>query len=353
MLVQSILSALVATPLLVSALPHQRNRRTEGLSVELSQASETEVKATVSNTGAETLHLFTSGTILDNAPVQQLDVTQNGENVEYLGLIIDYSAEDLDEDSFITLAPGETAEALVNIPALYAINGGDYSVSLDGEIAFAGVHNTQLEGIYEFQTNTLEFNVEETVAAAVPKAVSIDTNPLEKRTRIVSCSGSQLTALTNAVSATNRLSTAAANAAASGSSAKFSEYFRTTSATTRSNVAARFRAFASEAASTTSGSSSYSCVDFLGVCTSNTIAYAQPATGRMASCPIFWRLRPVSTGCRQQSQASTVLHEFTHILARTTDHAYGYAASTALSASRAYTNADNYALYADAIANGC
>lgn len=27
-------------------------------------------------------------------------------------------AEDLDEDSFITLAPGETAEALVNIPAL-------------------------------------------------------------------------------------------------------------------------------------------------------------------------------------------------------------------------------------------
>lgn len=225
-----------------------------------------------------------------------------------------------------------------------AINGGDYSVSLNGEIAFAGVDNTQLEGIYEFQTNTLDFNIEETVAAAVPKAVSIDVNPIEKRTRIVSCSGSQLTALTNAVSATNRLSTAAANAAASGSSTKFNEYFRTTSATTRSNVAARFRSFASEASSTTSGSSSYSCVDFLGVCTSNTIAYAQPATGRMASCPIFWRLRAASTGCGQQSQASTVLHEFTHILAGTTDHAYGYAASTALSATRAYTNADKYVL---------
>lgn len=78
MLVQSILSALVGAPLLASALPHQSNRRSEGLSVELSQASETEVKAIVSNTGAETLHLFTSGTILDNAPVQQLDVTQDG-----------------------------------------------------------------------------------------------------------------------------------------------------------------------------------------------------------------------------------------------------------------------------------
>lgn len=225
---------------------------------------------------------------------------------------------------------------------LDAIKGGDYSVSLNGEIAFAGVDNTQLEGIYEFQTNTLDFNIEETVAAAVPKAINDEVLPLEKRVRIVSCSGSQLTALTNAVSATQRLSTSAASAASSGSSTKFSEYFRTTSATTRSNVAARFRSFASEASSTTSGSSSYSCVDFLGVCTSNTIAYAQPATGRMASCPIFWQLRAVSSGCGQQSQASTVLHEFTHILAGTTDHAYGYAASTALSASRAYTNADKY-----------
>ncbi|POS77090.1 deuterolysin metalloprotease [Diaporthe helianthi] len=353
MLVQSILSALVAAPLLASALPHQSNRRNEGLSVELSQASETKVKATVSNTGAETLHLFTSGTILDNAPVQQLDVTQNGVNVEYLGLIIDYAVEDLDEDSFVTLAPGESAEALVNIPALYAINGGDYSVSLNCEISFAGVETTQLEGVYEFQTNTLDFSIDESVAAAVPKAVSIDVNPLEKRTRLVSCSGSQLTALTNAVTATNRLSTAAANAASSGSSTKFNEYFRTTSTTTRSNVAARFRSFAAEASSTTSGSSTYSCVDFLGVCTSNTIAYAQPATGRMASCPIFWQLRAVSTGCNQQSQASTVLHEFTHILAGTVDYAYGYAASTALTAARAYANADNYALYADAIANGC
>lgn len=144
------------------------------------------------------------------------------------------------------------------------------------------------------------------------------------------------------MSATQRLSTGAASAASSGSSTKFNEYFRTTSATTRSNVAARFRSFASEASSTTSGSSSYSCVDFLGVCTSNTIAYAQPSTGRMASCPIFWQLRAVSTGCGQQSQASTVLHEFTHILAGTTDHAYGYSASTALSAARAYTNADKY-----------
>ncbi|KAI3395974.1 hypothetical protein diail_613 [Diaporthe ilicicola] len=353
MLVQSVLSALVAAPLLASALPHQSIRRTEGLSVELSQASETEVKAVVSNTGAEALHLFTSGTILDNAPVQQLDVFQDGESVEYLGLIIEYLAEDLQEESFITLAPGETAEALVNIPALYDIKGGDYSVSLTGDIAFASIDSTQLEGVYEFQTNTLDFNVEETVAAAVPKAVGIDVLPLEKRVRIVSCSGSQLTALNNAVSATNRLSTAAANAADSGSATKFNEYFRTTAATTRSNVAARFRSFASEASSTTSGSSSYSCVDFLGVCTSNTIAYAQPATGRMASCPIFWQLRAVSTGCGQQSQASTVLHEFSHILAGTNDYAYGYGPSTALSAARAYANADNYALYADAIAAGC
>lgn len=52
-----------------------------------------------------------------------------------------------------------------------------------------------------------------------------------------------------------------------------------------------------------------------------------------------------------QDQATTVLHEFTHApgvyAPGTDDHGYGYAASTALSASAALNNADSYALYAN------
>lgn len=70
------------------------------------------------------------------------------------------------------------------------------------------------------------------------------------------------------------------------------------------------------------------------------VAYAQPSTGQMANCPLFYELPATSTGCGDQSQAATVLHEFTHVLAGTSDYAYGYSRSTSLSASQAIDNAD-------------
>ncbi|KAJ4386056.1 hypothetical protein N0V93_008948 [Gnomoniopsis smithogilvyi] len=342
------LAALGAFAALASAAPYMNNRRSTGIELQLSQESPTDIKASVSNTGAEAVRLFIDGTILDTSgPVQRLDVFQDEQPVEFLGVIVDYLISDLTENSFITLQPGESAEKIVNLPSLYNLNGGEYTVSLTNTFEFAAVDSTQLAGVYEFQSNTLSFNIDAETIAAVPKA-------LDKRVEVVSCAGTQRTALTNAIAATNRLATNAASAAASGSATKFQEYFRTTSASTRSNVASRFRTFASEAASTTSGQITYSCTDFAGICAQgNIIAYAQPSTGQMANCPLFYRLPAVSGGCDEQSQASTVLHEFTHVLADTNDWAYGYSASTALTAARAYTNADNYALYADAIANGC
>lgn len=125
--------------------------------------------------------------------------------------------------------------------------------------------STELAGVYEFESNTLSFTIDADKAAAVPKA-------LDKRVEIVSCAGTQQTALTNAIAATNRLATGAASAAASGSATKFQEYFRTTSTSTRSSVASRFRTFASEAASSTSGQITYSCTDFAGICAQGNIS---------------------------------------------------------------------------------
>ncbi|KAJ4418545.1 hypothetical protein N0V82_005525 [Gnomoniopsis sp. IMI 355080] len=345
MLAAAILGAFAA---LASAAPYANNRRSTGIELKLSQESPTDIKASVSNTGAEAVRLFIDGTILDTSgPVQRLDVFLDDKAVEYLGVIVDYLTSDLTEDSFITLQPGESADKIVNLPSLYSLTGGEYTVSLTNTFEFAAVDSTQLAGVYEFQSNTLSFTIDADTAAAVPKA-------LEKRVEVVSCSGTQGTALRSAIAATNRLATGAATAAASGSATKFQEYFRTTAASTRTNVASRFRTFASEAASTSSGQITYSCTDFAGICgQGNIIAYAQPSTGQMANCPLFYRLPAVSGGCDEQSQASTVLHEFTHILANTEDWAYGYSASTSLTAARAYTNADTYALYADAVANGC
>lgn len=77
---QAVFHVIAVLPLLASATPYYKlNRRAGNLSVELSQAGAVEVKASVTNIGAEAVHLFTDGTILDRAPVQKLDVTKEGE----------------------------------------------------------------------------------------------------------------------------------------------------------------------------------------------------------------------------------------------------------------------------------
>lgn len=264
----------------------------------------------------------------------------SGEPVQYTGILAQYLTEDLGEESFLILQPGDSAESVVNIASLYDLTGGEYTISLADAFGFASVGSTELDGVYEFESNTITLTIDQAIAAAVPQAVAAEEVGLEKRSQVVSCSGTQATTLRTAITRVNSLAGNAGTAASSGSATKFQEYFRTTAATTRSNVAARFRSFAQEGSSTTSGLTTYSCVDFAGVCGGGVIAYAQPSTRRIANCSLFWSLRAVSTGCGQQSQASTVLHEFTHCLANTVDHAYGYAASTRLSAAQAYQNAD-------------
>lgn len=67
---------------LVSALPrssHKNNVRSTGIALELSQEGATDVKAAISNTGSEAMHLYIDGTILDTSgPVQRLEVFQDG-----------------------------------------------------------------------------------------------------------------------------------------------------------------------------------------------------------------------------------------------------------------------------------
>jgi deuterolysin len=54
------------------------NRRSTGLSVELSAVDDTQVKAVLTNTGAESVSLLNFGTFMDSKPVQKVDVYKNG-----------------------------------------------------------------------------------------------------------------------------------------------------------------------------------------------------------------------------------------------------------------------------------
>lgn len=254
---------------------------------------------------------------------------------------------DLSEDAFTTLAPGESFASLINIAALHDVSGGEYAVSTIGAIPYASLDTTELAGSVLYESNVLALKLSEDDVAVVARAVPV----LDKRTILRSCSGSQNTAHRAALQQLISVAQSAANAARSGSAAKFQEFFKTTTTSARQNVAARYDAIQRETSSTTSGATNYYCTDPYGYCSPNTLAYALPSQNLISNCPIYYSLATFTRSCRTQDQVTTALHEFTHtpgvFSPGTQDNAYGYSASTQLSSSQALNNADTYALYAN------
>jgi deuterolysin len=258
---------------------------------------------------------------------------------------------DLSHDAFTPILAGQTIEITVDMAEVHDLSvGGTFKVSSYGAIPYAPHGSTTLTGkALSYLSNELEVKVDGAAAAKVPRAIT----PLDKRTAVQSdCTGSQRESTLSALSNCQKLATAAAGAASSGSASKFSEYFKTTSSSVRGTVAARLRAVANECGSSTNGVTSLYCTDVYGACDSNTLAYTSPADNVVVNCPIYFSYLPVlSSSCHAQDMSTTTLHEFTHATAvfspGTDDNAYGYSAATALSSAQAVLNADTYALYAN------
>ena len=280
MYLKSLTSALVALAPLVYSAAIDLQKRAD-VTVTLSAVEKTVVKASIKNTAAEELRLLKGGTFLDDAPVYKATVFKDGmcllplsfANISnarlgaalpFEGVLVRLKTSELTEDAFLTIAPGETAERTFDIAAVTDLSaGGNFEIASEGAIPLATSNLTELSGDKIFyRSNTLSVNVDGAEAARVAPAVK----PLDRRTNIASCSGTRLTALQNALSNSVRLSNNAANAAQSGSASKFSEYFKTTDSGTRTNVANRFRAVASQSSTTNSGSTTYYCTDPYGYC---------------------------------------------------------------------------------------
>jgi deuterolysin len=262
----------------------------------------------------------------------------------------------LDSSVFTPLEAGQTIEVEIDAAELHDLStSGTYDIESFGAIPYAEIGSTELTGdAVTFTSNKLSLAVDGAEASKVKRAIHS-----RKRTVLSSdCTGAKLTAVRSALSNCVSLANAAATAATSGSASKFQEYFKTTSSSTRSTVAARLRAVASDCGSTTSGRTSTHCVDTYQACSSNVLAYTVPSQNYIVYCNLFFSALPgVSSGCHSQDQATTVIHEETHAPGvyspGTQDLGYGYAAATRLSANSALNNADQYALYANAIYVGC
>jgi deuterolysin len=250
----------------------------------------------------------------------------------------------LSSADFVTLAAGESKEVTVETAALHTLNdGGDFDVFAKGLLPYAEEASTELTGSLDYESNKLTMSIDGAQAATVAKAIV-------KRTTVgSSCTGSKLSAVRTALSNCARLATSAASAASSGT--KLSTYFKSTSSSVSSTVAARLRAVASDCGGSSSRTST-NCNDPYQGCSSNVLAYTVPSANFITYCPIFFSELPaLASSCHGQDQATTALHEETHAPGvyspGTEDLGYGYSAATRLSSSQALNNADSYALYAN------
>ncbi|KAJ5097851.1 hypothetical protein N7532_004852 [Penicillium argentinense] len=336
----------------VYALPVETSE-TSALDVTLSHVSDTRIKAIVKNTGAENVTFVHLNFFHDSAPVKKVAVYQDGNEVEFDGIKRRFQLQGLASESLTTLGAGETFEDEFDVAETTDLsNGGAITLSSSGLVPI--VSEGAVSGYLPFSSNDLKIEVDGVKASQVSKAIK----PLDRRTKESCSNASRKTALDKALANTVKLANAAATAAKSGSASKFSEYFKTTSSSTRSVVAARLTAVAKEAASASSGSTTYYCSDPYGYCETNVLAYTLPSRNIIANCDIYYSELPALTGtCHDQDQATTTLHEFTHAPGvyspGTDDLGYGYSAATSLSSSQAVLNADSYALYANAINLGC
>ncbi|KAF4237601.1 hypothetical protein CNMCM8980_002405 [Aspergillus fumigatiaffinis] len=323
------------------------------LDITLSQINNTRVKAVVRNTGSEKITFVHLNFFNDSGPVKKVSLYRNATEVEFTGIKLRLRSDSLSNEALTTLAPGATYEDEFDIASTANLTqGGPITVRTQGFVPMT--MNNKITGYIPYSSNELELEVDAVKAAAVHASIK----PLDRRTKITSsCTGNRAAVLNTALRNAASIASKAANAASSGSSALFAEYFKSTSGDIRSTVAARLKAVASEASSNGGGSTTYYCSDPYGYCDSNVLAYTLPSTNEVINCELFYTLQEVTNDCHGQDQATTIIHEFTHAPGvyppGTEDLGYGYSAATALSANDALNNADSYALFANAISLNC
>ncbi|KAH4074029.1 neutral protease [Parastagonospora nodorum] len=341
---------------LASAVSDALDKRDSPLDVSLEVTDNTNVKATIKNTGTEDLKLFKTGTFLDDSHVEKVEVFRSGkqpEQVAFEGLRLRVSTANLDESAFKILKAGETIEAAFDIAVAHDLSvGGDFDLLTEGAFAYANLDSTSIAGAVPFISNKVTTAVDGAKAGKVRR----DWIDLAKRTVVQSdCTGSRGTATRTALSNCASLARTAANAAVNNS-AKLNEYFKSTSSSTASSVQTVYNRIATQCGSTTSGDSTQYCSDILGACAGGVLAYTSPSTSQMVNCPLFFNQSPLSSQCHAQDQATTILHEMTHLrqVKGTSDYGgYGYQFVRSLPAAQNLNHADTYTLFAQALYAQC
>ncbi|KAJ6788301.1 hypothetical protein PWT90_07729 [Aphanocladium album] len=338
------------------------------LDVKIQMNGNSQIKAILTNTGDEPLRLLKVGTLLDESPVEKAKVHINKLNsrdiVKFNGIRLRIAMSQLDDSSFRILGAGQSISTDFDLAHAHDLSeSGVYHIELSGSLPVASSSftprsssssSTMLAGSVPYQSNRLTITVDG--AAATRSAARAAASSLQRRAQIQDCQGEQLAVTQQALADCARVAQAAANAAVSGPDDKMVEYFKAADDDTRCTVSAVFQKVAAECGSTSGGGTAYYCSDVRGACQAGVLAYTAQSENLMAYCPLYFEMPPLASRCREQDQATTNLHEMTHLtqIKGTEDFGgYGYNFIQSLSAEQNLNHADTYAVFANAIALGC
>ncbi|EEY16385.1 neutral protease [Verticillium alfalfae VaMs.102] len=349
-----LLTGLSALASLASAASVDLDKRDTPLEVKLENSGNSGVKAYLTNNGAEAVKLFTTGTFLDEKAVEKVEVYSVDSKLAFDGIRLTVSTVGLTEESFKIVKAGETIEMEFDAAELHDLSaGGDYEILTKGAFSTAELDSTVISGVLPYSSNSLSSKVDGIKAATTHK----NFQDIAKRTTVSSdCTGTRRSATITAINKCASLASAA-RAAATSDTARLQEYFKSSSSSVSSRVAAVFSRIEEECGSTTSGISTYHCTDVYNSCKPGVIAYTLSSQSFMVNCDKFFnQMPPTSSRCHAQDQQTTILHEMTHLsqIAGTSDYGgYGYNFVQSLTAAQNLNHADTYTLFAQSIFARC
>ncbi|ELQ33318.1 hypothetical protein MCOR02_000994 [Pyricularia oryzae] len=326
------------------------SKRDIPLDVKIQVVNNSEVKASITNSGSSSIKVVKTGSILDSADVEK-SVIMAGENkVAFDGIRYQVATAGLPAEAFQIIEAGETIEVSFNVASTHDFaQGGDFDIAALGTFSVAESDSGDIFSAMAFESNHIKAHIDGTEAAKVRRSY------LAKRTMVQSdCTGTRLTQTTNAINSCRSLAQRAASAAQSNS-AKMNEYFKSTSSSAVNTVVTTFNRIASEC-NPSGGASRQYCTDQIGACSPGVIAYTVPSQSIMVNCPTFFTMPTTSNACRAQTQDNTILHEVTHLsqVKGTQDYnCYGYTCMRQLTSAQNLNHADTYTLFAQAIKVGC
>ncbi|KAG8688479.1 hypothetical protein FRC09_012886 [Ceratobasidium sp. 395] len=305
------------------------------------------VKATLTNTGSETLKLINDPrTVLSTWRTNAFSIQGEAGSPAFTGIKVKYSpelaAKRTDAAAFTVLAPGQSFELTHELAGVY-----NFTTSGAGNYKFTAANLFQHVDA-DGKLNSITADTQSHTLAVSGKLASSKGRPVHRRglqRRAITyngCSSTQQSQISTAASSSNTYvanTISYLNTVSSGT-ARWTTWFGTFSSSHLSTIKSHYANIGTDATNT-----KYDCT-----CTeTDTYAYTYPdQPGNVYLCGAFWSAPNTGT----DSRAGTIVHEQSHFLnnAATQDYAYGQSAAKSLAKSNpneAIENADSHEYFAE------